>query len=286
VCRSIYIRTKSKVCFFSEGKPIHDSRPGHMIDRNLFGDIRDPVALAIERLKIFEPPEGYWLAFSGGKDSVCIKRLAEMAGVKFEAHYNVTTIDPPELVRFIRDVHPDVKMDRGKLSYFQTIPIEGFPTRQHRWCCRRLKEAGGKGRVVVTGVRAAESANRSGRGVTGSCFRNRKRFVLPIVDWTEAEVWAFIRTEKIPYCCLYDQGFTRLGCIACPMAGTPARKMHLERWPKFRPAFLLAFSKLIADRQAKGKWNTRQWPDAEHLLAWWLSNQPAATKDQQWFDYE
>ena len=42
---------------------------------------------------------GYWLAFSGGKDSIVLHRLAEMAGVKFDAHYGLTTIDPPELVQ-------------------------------------------------------------------------------------------------------------------------------------------------------------------------------------------
>jgi len=39
---------------------------------------------------------GYYLAFSGGKDSIALYRLAEMAGVKFDAHYSMTTIDPPE----------------------------------------------------------------------------------------------------------------------------------------------------------------------------------------------
>ena len=48
---------------------------------------KDKVQVAIERLKTFEPPEGYYLVFSGGKDSVVIKALADMAGVKYDAHY-------------------------------------------------------------------------------------------------------------------------------------------------------------------------------------------------------
>ena len=59
---------------------------------------------AIDRLQTFEPPEGYYLAFSGGKDSQTIYHLAQEAGVKFDAHYNVTGIDPPELVYFIREI--------------------------------------------------------------------------------------------------------------------------------------------------------------------------------------
>ena len=69
------------------------------------------VDLAMERMKAFEPKEGYYLAFSGGKDSCVLKALADMAGVKYDAHYNVTSVDPPELVRFIRQHHPDVKFD-------------------------------------------------------------------------------------------------------------------------------------------------------------------------------
>lgn len=48
----------------------------------------DKVETAIKRLQTFEPPEGYYLCFSGGKDSVAIKALADMAGVKYDAHYN------------------------------------------------------------------------------------------------------------------------------------------------------------------------------------------------------
>lgn len=52
---------------------------------------QDKVETAIQRIKMFEPSDGYYLAFSGGKDSVVIKALADMAGVKYDAHYNVTS---------------------------------------------------------------------------------------------------------------------------------------------------------------------------------------------------
>ncbi|GAH62141.1 unnamed protein product, partial [marine sediment metagenome] len=62
----------------------------------------DKVEAAIKLLRDHEPPEGYFLAFSGGKDSVVIYDLAIKAGVWFDAHYNVTGIDPPEIVKFIK----------------------------------------------------------------------------------------------------------------------------------------------------------------------------------------
>ena len=76
---------------------------------NIYG--MDKVEVAIERIKTYEKPEGYYLCFSGGKDSCVIKALADMAGVKYDAHYSNTGIDPPELVRFIKRHHPDVIFD-------------------------------------------------------------------------------------------------------------------------------------------------------------------------------
>src|SRR5665647_19204 len=124
-----------------------------LLDHTLFGLV-DKVAIAIQRLQAFEPAEGYYLAFSGGKDSVTIKALADMAGVKYDAHYSLTTVDPPELVQFIKREHKDVKIEHPKETMWKLIIRKGFPPlRQIRYCCQILKETGGEGRMVVTGIR-------------------------------------------------------------------------------------------------------------------------------------
>lgn len=127
----------------------------------------DKVQAAVDRLRSFEPPDGYYVAFSGGKDSQCIYHLCKRAGVKFDAHYHVTSVDPPELVRFIRTQYPDVKLDFPRdeggrvITMWNLIPRKHMPpTRRVRYCCEQLKESGGKGRVTVTGVRWAESYRR------------------------------------------------------------------------------------------------------------------------------
>ena len=138
-----------------------------LIENTLFGTI-DKVQTAIDRLKAFEPKDRpYWLAFSGGKDSCVILELAKMAGVKFEAHYNVTSVDPPELVRFMKKVHPEVSFDiphdkNGKpISMWSLIKANTMPpTQVYRYCCEKLKESSGKGTVTITGVRWDESVNR------------------------------------------------------------------------------------------------------------------------------
>ena len=130
-------------------------------------ELGEKVKKSIERLKLFEPEDGYYLAFSGGKDSVTCKALMDMAGVKYDATYRVTSVDPPELVRFIKGVHPDVKRevprysDGKPITMWNLIPRKLMPpTRIIRYCCDKLKESGGDGRMTVTGVRWAESTNR------------------------------------------------------------------------------------------------------------------------------
>ena len=284
------------------------------------GQVRTKVENAIKRLQSFAPPEGYFVAFSGGKDSQCIYHLCQMAGVKFDAHYSVTSVDPPELVHFIKRQYPDVIFDLPRYADGSRITMWNLiqkhlipPTRMVRYCCEELKESRGEGRVVVTGVRWAESArrkashdvaiikgkpkttgkmaqelgadyrfNKSGSLVLNDdndtasrmvehCYRTQKVMVNPIVDWETEDVWTFLNEiAKVPHCCLYDQGFKRLGCIGCPMNVNAAAE--LERWPKYKELYLRAFARMIKAREEIGKGNRHpyDWSTPEKVMSWWL----------------
>jgi phosphoadenosine phosphosulfate reductase len=91
--------------------------------------------IAIKFLQDHEPEEGYFLGFSGGKDSIVLYDLAVRSGVNFKAYYSATGIDPPEVVKFIRDQYPDVEWLRPKTSFWTAIKNKGFPTKMARWCC-------------------------------------------------------------------------------------------------------------------------------------------------------
>lgn len=258
----------------------------------------DKVETAIKRLQTFEPPEGYYLAFSGGKDSVVIKALADMAGVKYDAHYNITSVDPPELVQFIKRYHSDVTMEKPRdkdgrqITMWNLIPKKKMPpTRLARYCCDKLKEGGGEGRFTVTGVRWAESVRRrNGRAglelsdgtKTGHrlmedpdnpenakmarfCPTKGKHVLNPIIDWEDTDVWEFIYRYSIPYCVLYDQGYKRLGCIGCPMS--TRRAEELEKYPKYKRAYLRAFKKMLENLDKKTTWKT-----PEDVMEWWIGD--------------
>ena len=274
---------------------------------NIFG--KDKVQVAIERFKAFEPLEGYFLAFSGGKDSVVIKALADMAGVKYDAHYQLTSVDPPEIVQFVKsfdDVIIDVPRDKGgeRITMWNLIPRKMMPpTRVVRYCCQELKESGGDGRFTVTGVRWAESSNRKNnqgevtifkadkelaenenfiltvrggviltndnedsRKMIDTCYKRRKTVLNPIIDWSDDEVWEFIRTYNVRYCELYDKGYKRLGCVGCPMSSK--QDEELNRYPKIKRAYLKAFERMLKARRERGL--KTQWENAEQVYDWWI----------------
>jgi len=237
------------------------------------------VDLAIERLRAFEPREGYILCFSGGKDSTVLKALADIAGVKYEAHYHVTTIDPPPVLRFMRQHHPDVRFDppTKRRSFAQAIGEMGFPLRHTRWCCKEFKERKFPGRLLLLGIRkaerrasAAKPGQRSSSGLVRFCQRTGARAVQPIFDWSDGEVWSFIKSRGLPYCSLYDEGWLRIGCICCPFASRAAIQRNRERWPAMFRAILRGF-----EQRWETHWRHRsdivlRFRDARALFEAWL----------------
>ena len=118
-----------------------------------------------EKLAIrYDSEDGFFLAFSGGKDSQALYHIAEMAGVKFKAHFSPTTVDPPQLIKFIRRNYPDVEFAKVKKNIYQVaVEKQILPSMRIRWCCAEFKENAGAGKVTLIGIRHEESARRSKR---------------------------------------------------------------------------------------------------------------------------
>lgn len=243
---------------------------------------------SINLLQEFEPSaleyseDGYYLCFSGGKDSVVIKDLAIKAGVKFKAYYSCTTIDPPELTRFIKRHHPDVIWNIPKIPMLKMVEKKGLPNMFSRWCCQLYKESDGAGKVKILGVRWAESKKRSKRWQDVSAIKfNNKKFdwvVNPILKYSDDDIWRYILENKIDYCSLYDEGIKRIGCVGCPF-GKRDRDFH--RWPVFeklwRKAAKLRFEKMLnenSNNKAIISFNK-----SDEYFDWWKSNQPMPDKN-------
>lgn len=270
--------------------------------------------MAIARLKeAAHMSEKYYRAplivtASGGKDSSVCVALAQRAGIDFEVMHNLTTADAPETVYFVRDEFKRLEEAGVKCtieypyykgvrtSMWSLIVQQGTPppTMIMRYCCKILKERGGQGRYITTGVRWEESAKRANRGIyettaknpsdhiilnndnddkrrlTETCMRQNKMVCNPIIDWTTADVWSYLSAEHIPVNPLYECGFDRVGCIGCPMAGRK-RNRDFAHFPKYKQMYLAAFERMLKERERRGKPNFPGWGDtAEEVMHWWL----------------
>ena len=208
---------------------------------------------AIAFIKKHEPPEGYYLGFSGGKDSVVVYDLAKKANVKFQAYYAATGIDPPEITKFIKTNYSDVIWKHPKKSFFHLVANMGYPTMQNRWCCTYLKKAPLdkiplKHRLV--GIRKEESSKRASRPMIDEYKSTNQIMYKPIFHWKEWQVWEYIENHVLNVCSLYDEGFSRLGCVVCPVhCGNEKRlALHKNRWPKMYYAFEKAMARLFYDK--------------------------------------
>ena len=259
-------------------------------------------------LRLYKQP--LVITYSGGKDSDVLLHLAEASGIPFEVLHSLTTADAPQTVYHVRDtfrrlenkgikctVDKHVQPDGSRITMWNLIPRTLIPpTRLARYCCSKLKEGGGKGRFIATGVRWDESAarkknrgalevitskkdnslilsndNSEDRRLFESCQLKGKRVVNPIVDWKTDDVLDYIEAEHITMNPLYGCGFSRVGCIGCPMAGKAGREAEFAMFPKFKAAYIRAFDTMLITRIERGM-EAYSWQSGVDVFHWWMED--------------
>lgn len=239
---------------------------------------------AVQFLKEYEPPEGYIVKFSGGKDSIVMYDLVKRAGVKYEVFYNFTTLDPPEVIRFMKRYYPEVRWIKPKRSFWQWLVRAGLPTKAKRWCCTKLKHAANSreaGRRIVVGIRADESWKRAKRGRISYNPDARNYVYAPIFHFTEEDVWEYIERCKLPYPSLYDEGFNRVACVVCPFICGNRRLLerHKERWGKYYEKFERCVAEYF--ERKKAFYESIGVRSAEELLEKWYAGEAVARPEEE-----
>lgn len=213
---------------------------------------------------------------SSGKDSCVVYDLVMDVCNSIPAYYANTTIDPPGTAGFMRREYPQVEILQPKESFIRLVERKGLPTRLNRFCCERLKEYVGIGRNMFEGVRAEESRERQGREYI-QCDSRRMykggKHIYPIYDWTEQDVWEYIRTRGIKTNPNYRQNggcMDRIGCVGCPLAGKYQRIREFEAYPRYYESIRKAIGRGMADNP---QWKLTQKTDGDSHLAmkWWMS---------------
>lgn len=213
------------------------------------------------------------------------------AGIEFRVTHNLTTADPPDNVYYIRRVFRqlreegiDCRINIPRRSMWrimrETLVI---PSRVMRTCCAELKERKiPDAPYIVTGVRWAESAGRrnksgiamvytasdrttrpdkggllttddaSSRRLFEQCQMKGVRVLNPIIDWSDSDVWDYLHSRGIEGNPLYKEGWTRIGCVGCPLAGKRARELSFARYPKLYKAWADSVAYVIARRKEMG----------------------------------
>lgn len=257
-------------------------------------------------LRLYKQP--LVITYSGGKDSDVLLHLAEASGIPFEVLHSLTTADAPQTVYHVRDtfhrlenkgikctVDKHVQPDGSRITMWNLIPKQGVPNRWSRFCCRFLKETGGKGRFIATGVRWDESiARKKNRGafevftakkedkliLSNDNSEDRrlfesfqlkgKRVVNPIIDWKTDDVLDYIESDHICMNPLYGCGFSRVGCIGCPMAGKQSRQRDFLKYPKYKTMYIKAFERRIEEMKRRGRAVT--WETGLDAFHWWMED--------------
>lgn len=148
--------------------------------------------------------------------------LAVLDAVKAKYGYDV------QLYRPQAEVVDAYVAQNGKDAFYNSIEMR-------RECCR-IRKVEPLGRALagkkawVTGQRRAQSATRSDLSVQEDDAAHGMVKFNPLADWSEDDVWNYIRANDVPYNALHDQGFPSIGCAPCTRAIEPGEDVRAGRW--------------------------------------------------------
>ena len=189
--------------------------------------------LSLERVrKALDVCHNPVIMFSGGKDSTCILHLVRSVNPDIPALFENTGVEAKETMDYIKNID-NILITKSDHTFWQIVDRYGYPgikssQRSHdgNKCCVYLKHKPGQKMMrqkgfdlAFFGLTMSESRNRmmllKRKGSLYYAKSDKIWKCNPIMDWTESDVWTYIKYNKIPYNSGYDKGWLRCGCVPC-----------------------------------------------------------------------
>ena len=170
------------------------------------------------------------VSFSGGKDSAVTLALTKLVTQRFDVIFLNTTIEFDETVKYVRGLSRlwefNLVETHPPKSFFELCEQLGPPSTKMKWCCKTQKFSPQNdlinkhypnGVLVTSGIRKSESNIRSKfERVQRNKMIPKQILAFPMLEWSSLDVWLYILWKRIPFNLLYNFGFARIGCWACP----------------------------------------------------------------------
>jgi phosphoadenosine phosphosulfate reductase len=180
----------------------------------------------------------------GAEDMVLVDMLA-----KLDPKARIFTLDTGRLAQETYNVMDEAQEKYGlKFEVFfpQTSPVEEME-REHgpnlfyrsielrKLCCNvrkmePLRRAFGGLDAWITGLRREQAVTRTAVDKVEQDHGNQLIKANPLADWSEEQVWAYIKENNVPYNKLHDQGYPSIGCAPCTRAVAPGEDVRAGRW--------------------------------------------------------
>jgi phosphoadenosine phosphosulfate reductase len=185
----------------------------------------------------------------GAEDMVLTDLIAKHLPEQHRSGISTFTLDtgrlPQETYDLMHAVHAHYGL-RLQVYFPDAALIERYTTRygvnafyesveNRKRCCyvrkvEPLRRALNGKRAWVTGMRRDQAVTRAGLALSVFDEDNGLQKFNPLLEWTNADVWAYIREHNVPYNALHDSFYPSIGCAPCTRAITPGEDIRAGRW--------------------------------------------------------
>lgn len=203
-------------------------------------------ASTVKKIKTaFEKHNGkrdfFHVAYSGGKDSIVLLDLIKktLPLHSYIVSFANTGMEFPDTYELIEEIKKDCEnknipffTSSSVFSPSKSWDLFGPPSQVLRWCChvhkstpqmlllRSISQKPDYSGLAFVGVRQSESSMRAEYDYESYGTKQQGQYSFnPILEWTSAEVWAYIYANNLQINKAYKRGFARVGCMCCPMGG-------------------------------------------------------------------